>query len=104
MTVTLTNFVEVLIMWFVPNLFFGWKVGGGGKLTTFEKLSGQYVSSIWAFIGTVMWLAIVNWWLYPTVSVLMESFFSSLDPNYNAAVMLVMGTIAYWVFKRERLA
>jgi hypothetical protein len=46
MTLTLANFAELLIMWFVPNLFFGWKVGGGGKLETFEKLSGQYVSPI----------------------------------------------------------
>jgi glycerol-3-phosphate acyltransferase PlsY len=103
MAPTLANFAELLIMWFVPNLFFGWKVGGGAKLETYEKVSGQYLSPILAFLGTIIWLAFVNWEIYQMISSVVEAFFANLDSNYNAIVLLAMELIGYWVFKRQRL-
>ncbi|MGA8856258.1 MAG: hypothetical protein WB643_03720 [Candidatus Bathyarchaeia archaeon] len=89
-------------MWFVPNLFFGWKVGRGGRgLETFNKINGQYVHAYVAFGGSVIWVLIVNFWLYPVISAAVESFFAAIDPSQYSLASLLMLAIAYAVYKKQ---
>lgn len=102
---TLPLLAEVLIMWFVPNFFFGWKLGyGGWGLQTFNKINGQYTSVYIAFGGSVAWVLIVNYWLYPTVSNMIEGFFRAINPSIHPLAAFVMFIIAFVAFKRQRWA
>ena len=78
-------------------------MGGGEKPQTYLKGSGRYVSPVIAYGGSLAWFAIVNWVLYPIMSNMVENFFASLDPRYNAPALLVMGLIGYSVFKQRRV-
>jgi hypothetical protein len=96
---------EMLIMWFVPNFFFGWKIGRGGEgLQAFNKINGQYVSVYVAFGGSVTWILIVNYWLFPGMSNIVEGVFATISPSDFPLVALVMLIIAFAVFKRGHWA
>lgn len=99
---TLPALAEILIMWFVPNFFFGWKVGRGGEgLQTFNKINGQYVHAFVAFGCSVVWVLVVNFWLYPVISTAIERFFAAIDPSNYPLITLVMLIIAYAVYKKQ---
>lgn len=92
-------------MWFLPNFFFGWKLGRGGEgLQAFNKMNGQYVPAYVAFGGSITWVLIVNYWLYPTVSNIVEGFFAAINPSNHPLVAFVILIIAFAVFKREHWA
>jgi hypothetical protein len=89
-------------MWFVPNFFFGWKVGRGGEgLQTFNKINGQYVHALVAFGFSVVWVLVVNFWLYPLVSIVVENFFAAIDRSQYPLATLIMLGIAYGVYKKQ---
>jgi len=96
---------EILIMWFVPNFFFGWKLGrGGGGLQTYNKINGQYVSAYVAFGGSVVWILVVNYWLYPAMSTFVEKFFAAIAPSSYPLAAFVMLVVAFGVYKKEHWA
>jgi len=99
---TLPFFVELLIMWLLPNILFGWKVGGGGKLQTFCKLNGKYVDPVIAYGGSILWILLVNYGIYPVISATVESFFTSIDPKNYAILFIIILAIGYGVFKKQR--
>ena len=101
---TLPVLTELLIMWLVPNFFFGWKVGGGGGLQTFTKINGQYVHAFIAFAGSVLWILTVNFWMYPLVAIAVENFYANIDPKNYPLIILIQAVVAYAVFRKEHWA
>ncbi len=102
---TLPQLAEIFIMWFVPNFFFGWKLGRGGEgLQTFNKINGQYVPAWVAFSGSVIWILIVNFLLYPAISTIVENFFATINPSNYPLVAFVMLIIAFGVYKKQHWA
>lgn len=102
MTTPLALLTELLIMWLVPNFFLGWKRGGGGGLQTYEKWTGQYVPTWFAFVFSFVWVLIVNFALYPIVGLAVENFYLRLDIIEQALVILIIFVLGYVVFKKQR--